>query len=110
MRGVSNKHCLLTFFILSADPKYYLLVEKDKIFLSFCLCFFESDTVNSNCPVQNFRKIDEIYKDLIQTVGLPKKKSSENDQSTGHFQSFFYFLFFRPPNSKSEKNSRKSTN
>ena len=37
------------------------------------------------------------------------KKSSENDQSTGHFQSFF-ISFFRPPNPKSEKKkSRKST-
>ena len=52
----------------------------------------------------------EIFKDLIQTVGLlfvleiffkknsenEKKKSSENDQSSGHFQSFFS-LFFHPP-------------
>ena len=38
-----------------------------------------------------------------------KKKNSENDQLTGHFQSFF-ILFFRPPDPKSEKNSRKSTN
>ena len=55
----------------------------------------------------------EIFKDLTQTVGLlykfycikkklwKWKKSSENDQSTGHFQSFF--LFFRPLNPKSEK-------
>ena len=32
--------------------------------------YFESDTVKSDCPVQIFRKSDEIYKDLIQTVGL----------------------------------------
>ena len=32
-----------------------------------------------------------------------KKKSSENDQLTGHFQSFFIY-FFRPPETKSEKN------
>ena len=60
-----------------------------------------------------------IKKNSIQTVGLPylfrylkkkKKKTFENDQLTGHFQSFFIF-FFRPPNPKSEKkNSRKSTN
>ena len=31
-----------------------------------------------------------------------RKKSSENDQSTGHFQSFFIY-FFRPPDPKSEK-------
>ena len=30
------------------------------------------------------------------------KKSSENDQSTGHFQSFFIY-FFRPPDPRSEK-------
>ena len=38
-----------------------------------------------------------------------KKNNSENDQLTGHFQSFFIY-FSRPPNPKSEKNSRKSTN
>ena len=38
-----------------------------------------------------------------------EKKSSENDQLTGHFQSFFIY-FFRPPDTKSEKKSRKSTN
>ena len=37
-----------------------------------------------------------------------KKKSSENDQLTGHFQSFF--LFFHPLEPKSEKKSCKSTN
>ena len=31
-----------------------------------------------------------------------KKKPSENDQLTGHFQSFFIY-FFRPPYPKSEK-------
>ena len=35
------------------------------------------------------------------------KKSSENDQLTGHFQSFIFFL---PPNTKSKNDSRKSTN
>ena len=39
--------------------------------MRFCLCIFESDTVKSDCPVQIFSKNDEIYKDLIQTVGLP---------------------------------------
>ena len=59
-----------------------------------------------------------MFKDLIQIVGLPitsllfleilkkkkteKKISSENDQLTGHFQSFFIY-FFRPPDPKSEK-------
>ena len=35
-----------------------------------------------------------------------QQKNSENDQSTGHFLSFF----FLSPDPKSEKNSRKSTN
>ena len=39
-----------------------------------------------------------------------KKKSSENDQLTGHFQSFFIYLFFDPPTLTLEKISRKSTN
>ena len=46
---------------------------------------------------------------LLFFSGDTKKKSSENDQSTGHFQSFFIFIFFFP-DPKSEKNSRKSTN
>ena len=33
------------------------LVEKNDIFLRFCLCIFESDTVKSDCPVQIFRKM-----------------------------------------------------
>ena len=57
---------------------------------------------------------DKILKDLIHTVGLlitsftvsggkkalkilKKKKSSENDQLTGHFQSFFVYFFFSSP-------------
>ena len=39
-----------------------------------------------------------------------KKKSSENDQLTGHFQSFFYLFFFVPPTLNLKKNYRKSTN
>ena len=52
------------------------------------MCIFESDTVKSDCPVQIFRKNDKIFKDLIQTVGLPitsftvsgdiEKKKAEN--------------------------------
>ena len=44
-------------------------LEKNNIFLRFCLCIFESDTVKSDCPMQIFRKII-IFKDLIQTVGF----------------------------------------
>ena len=36
-------------------------------FLKFCLCTFEDEFVKSDCPMQeNY----EIFKDLIQTVGL----------------------------------------
>ena len=37
---------------------------------SVCV-FFDSNTVKSDCPVEIFRKNDKIFKDLIQTVGLP---------------------------------------
>ena len=39
----------------------------NNIFLRFCLCVFESDTVKNDCPMQ---EDDGIFKDLIQTVGL----------------------------------------
>ena len=57
------------------------LVEKNNIFLRFCLCIFESDTVKSDCPVQIFRKMDEIFKDYVTsfTVFLEiLKKKKEN--------------------------------
>ena len=37
------------------------------------------------------------------------KKSSENDQSTGHFRAFL-LIFFVPPTLDLKKISRKSTN
>ena len=66
--------------------------------------------------LSRFLVYDKIFKDVIQTVGLPnnsftvsgdikkgsenikkkKKKNSENDQLTGHFQSFFIFIFSSP--------------
>ena len=49
-------------------------------------------------------------KDKKALKNKKKKKSSENDQSTGHFLSFFIYLFFRPLDPRSEKKSRKSTN
>ena len=39
-----------------------------------------------------------------------KKKSSENDQITGHFQSFLFIFFVPPTLNLKKKNSRKSTN
>ena len=40
---------------------------------------------------------------------MTKKKSSENDQLTGHFQSFLFF-FFVPSTLNLKNNSRRSTN
>ena len=66
------------------------------------MCIFKSATVKSDCPMQ---ENDEIFKDLIQTDGLLSsftacfgtiKKSSENDQLAGHFQSFFSPFFSSP--------------
>ena len=37
-----------------------------------------------------------VFSGDIKKKVLEKKKSSENEQSTGHFQSFFIY-FFRPP-------------
>ena len=39
-----------------------------------------------------------------------KKKSSENDQLTGHFQSFFIYFIFVPSTFDLKKKSCKSTN
>ena len=48
--------------ILSADSKYYLFCSKNNIFLRFCLCIFEIDTVKTECPVQIFRKMMKYLK------------------------------------------------
>ena len=37
-------------------------VEKNNVFLRFCLCILESDTVKSDCPVQIFRKMMKYLK------------------------------------------------
>ena len=37
-----------------------------------------------------------------------KKKSSENDQLTGHFQSFFLYISRKPPPSKTSKVNQQS--
>ena len=58
----------------------------------FCLCIFESDTVKSDCPVQNFRKMMnclKIYYSLLVYL-TSFTVFSENDQLTGHFQRFFF--------------------
>ena len=38
-----------------------------------------------------------------------KKKSSKNDQLTGHFQSFFFYFLIRPPPPTRPKFEKKIT-
>ena len=66
--------------------------------------------VKSDCPVQIFRKMMKYLKItllvllvlFLEILKKALKKSPENDQLTGHFQSFFIY-FFCPPDPKSEK-------
>ena len=58
-------------FVLFYPPTLCLIEEKN-IFEALYV-YFESDTVKSDCPIQIFRKIMNIYKDLILTVGMPHK-------------------------------------
>ena len=56
--GKKNKIQFLKFFLLYPPTLNIICFdEKNNIFLRFCLCIFESDTVKSDCPVQIFRKI-----------------------------------------------------
>ena len=69
-----------------------------KIFLRFYLCIFESesDTVKSDCPVQeNYLKIKYILLVYFTSFTVCSRDIKNNalkmtsHQSTGHFQSFF---------------------
>ena len=54
-----------------------------------------------------FIDLREYFSDLGSGVGGTEKKSSENDQLTGHFQSFFFselfFFFLISPENKTVK-------
>ena len=52
------------FLFLFYPPTLNIIcfVEKNNIFLRFCLCIFESDTVKRDCPVLIFRKIMNYLK------------------------------------------------
>ena len=50
-----------------------------------------------------------FFLEILKKKKKKKEKRSENDQLTGHFQSFF-IDFFRPPTLNLKINSRKSTN
>ena len=62
------KFNFLSFFLFYRPTLNIIcFIEKNHIFLRFCLCIFERATVKSDCPIkENY----EIFKDLIQTVGL----------------------------------------
>ena len=71
----SRKKSFLNFFYpLSLNIIYF--VEKDKIFLRFCLCIFESDTVKSDCPMQIFRKI-------VKSKSVVKKSHKLTNKTRG---------------------------
>ena len=53
-RKVEKKIKLLKLFLY--------LFEINNIFLRFCLCIFESDTVKTDCPVQIFRRLIKYLK------------------------------------------------
>ena len=65
LRKVGKKKILISkIFILFYPPTLNIIcfVEKNNIFLRFCLCIFESDTVESDCPAQIFRKMIKYLK------------------------------------------------
>ena len=56
----------IIFFILSANWKNIIcFVEKNNIFLRFCLCIFESDTVKSDFPMQENYEIFKCWFTLL---------------------------------------------
>ena len=83
-----------------------LFVSLKKIlFLRFCLCIFESDTVKSDCPVQMFRKMMKYLKiyhtsftvffsgDIyIKKKALTKKKKLKMTSQLVIFRGFFFRL------------------
>ena len=68
--GKKKKNSFLKLFFYFFPPTLNIIYFDKKeinIFLRFCLCIFENATVKGDCPMQeNY----EIFKDLIQTVGL----------------------------------------
>ena len=52
-----DKNSKIIFLFYPPTLNIICFLEKGNIFLRFCLCNFESDTVKSNCPVQIFREM-----------------------------------------------------
>ena len=61
---VEKRYLIFIFFFIIYLPTLNIIcfVEKNNIFLRFCLCIFESDTVKSDCPIQIFRKMIKYLK------------------------------------------------
>ena len=51
---VGKKKLISKIIFIFHQPTLNIIcfVEKNNIFMRFCLCIFESDTVKSDCPVQ----------------------------------------------------------
>ena len=61
-RNVEKKTSKIIFLFYPQTLNIIYLVEKNNVFLRFCLCIFKSDTVKSDCRVQIFRKMIKYIK------------------------------------------------
>ena len=59
---VEKKNLIFFFLFYPLALNIICFVENNNIFFRFCLCIFESDTVQIDCPVQIFRKIMKYLK------------------------------------------------
>ena len=87
-----KKNSTIVFEFYLPTLNIICFVEKNDIFLRFCLCIFESGTVKSDCPVQSFRNNDEIFKDLTKAVSvnniLFKYKVHRDTTNTSQYNTF----------------------
>ena len=60
--GDINSSNLSCFLFYPSTLNIICFIENSKIFLRFCLCIFESDTVKSDCPIKICRKIMKYLK------------------------------------------------
>ena len=82
----NRKKIKFNFFFVLSPLKIICFVEKKKIFLSFCQCILESDTVKCDYPIQ---ENDEIFNTdcwftllvLLFVLEIFIKKHTKN----GHF-------------------------
>ena len=93
-------------FFVFYRPTLNIICFVEKKNLRFCLCIFESDTVKSDCPVHFIERFNtDCWFTYYLEILKKKKKNSENDQLTGHFQSFLIYFFFIPTSLNLKKNS-----